>query len=112
MAEEKQDAAKLSLWEHVLAKRAQWAKEQPALECAEIKALAREAAKDIHNTLQLVFFGTPAGPGEPGTPLVPTQAMVTSDLGTLESMGMYQNMLDGYSTAGPTAQLHDKGRER
>lgn len=36
----------------------------------------REAAKDINNTLHQVFFGQQAGPGEPGTPLVPTQQEV------------------------------------
>lgn len=97
-----------SLWQQALAKRAQWAKEQPSLS-AQLKAMGREAAKDINSTMHQVFFGSPAGFGEPGTPLNPTPQMVTQDL---DAMGGYKAMLDGYSQKGPTAQLHDKGIER
>lgn len=108
MTEEKPDAQKQSLWEQILAKRAEWAREQPSL-IAELKAMGREAAKDLHNNLNQVFFGTHAGPGEPGMPLNPTMQMVTQDLDVL---GGYKAMLDGYSAAGPTPQLHDKEMER
>ena len=47
---------------------------------AEIKAMAREAVKDVHNTIQQVFFGQSSGHGEPGTPLNPTPQLVTEDL--------------------------------
>jgi hypothetical protein len=108
VADEKQDAQKQSLWEQVLAKRAEWAKEQPSL-TAQLKAMGREALKDVHNTLNQVFFSGHAGIGEPGAPLNPTPQMVTQDL---DVMGGYKAMLDGYSTAGPTSQLHDKGMDR
>src|SRR4051794_18708582 len=48
---------------------------------AQGRALLREMLKDVNDTFQKVFFGQPAGQNEIGTPLVPTQAMVTSDLG-------------------------------
>jgi hypothetical protein len=47
---------------------------------AQMGALGREAKKDINNTLMQVFFDQPAGMNEPGSPLSPTQAMVTEDL--------------------------------
>ncbi len=54
--------------------------QQPKL-VAQLEALGREARKDINSTLHQVFFGRPTGIGEPGAPLVPTQAQVTKDLG-------------------------------
>lgn len=108
MAEEKQAEQKPSLWEQVLAQRAQWAKQQPSIS-AELKAMGREAAKDMHNSLNQTFFGTHDGPGEAGTPLNPTMQMVTQDL---DVMGGYKALLDGYSTMGPTAQTHARDLER
>ena len=96
-----------TLLEKALAMRAEWAKDQPSLS-AELRAMGREAMKDINNKMHEVFFGSPAGYGEPGTPLNPTPQMVTADL----DMAGYNAMLDGYATKGMTAQLHDKGVER
>jgi hypothetical protein len=97
-----------SLWEQVLAKRAEWASEQPSLG-AQIRAMTREAAKDVHNTLNQVFFSGHSGPGEPGAPLNPTPQMVTQDL---DVMGGYRALLDGYSGNEPAVQRDDKGMER
>lgn len=77
---------------------------------AELKAMAREAAKDINSTMHQVFFGQPVSPGEPGTPMVPTQAMVTKDLGTVEG---YKSLLDDAASRGPVhGQQQDRGLER
>jgi len=83
--------------------------ENPPAFSGQADAMVREALKDVNSTIHQVFFGAPAGPGEPGTPLVPTQAMVTQDLGTM--MG-YQELMDGYSNKGPTIQTQEKGMER
>jgi len=82
--------------------------ENPPEPSGQASALVREALKDINGTMHQVFFGQQTGPGEPGTPLVPTQAMVTQDLGTV---GKYQELMDGFSTKGPTASLHDRERD-
>lgn len=52
----------------------------------QVAALGREAAKEAQSTIQEVFFGKPTGMHETGTPLSPTQAMVTSDLGKMPSL--------------------------
>jgi hypothetical protein len=52
---------------------------QPSL-LAELKAMGREAVKDIRNTGHEVFFGRGEGAGEPGTPLNPTPQIVTDQL--------------------------------
>lgn len=108
MAEDKNTARTPSFWEQALAKRAEWAKDQPSLS-AELRAMGREAAKDIHNTLNQVFFGTPSGPGEPGTPMNPTPQMVTQDLNVLDD---YQATLDGYSAAKQSPSVPHKAIER
>ena len=105
MAEPRQDTNP-SLWQQALAMRAEWAKQQPALG-AQIQAMLREGAKDLHGKLDQVFFGQTPGIGEPGTPLVPTQAMITKDLGTVHG---YQSMLeDAAARSGPE---QDAQRER
>src|SRR5262245_17473986 len=65
--------------ENMKAKAKQRRAEQPAFR-AQLGAMGREAAKDINSKLHEVFFGQSAGMNEPGTPLAPTQAMVTEDL--------------------------------
>jgi hypothetical protein len=100
---------KAGVWEQLLSKRAEWAAQQPALS-AELKAMTREALKDVNNTLMQTFFGQPAGPGEPGTPLNPTPQIVTQELG---SAGNYQAMLDGYTRgAEGREQPHERGMDR
>lgn len=53
--------------------------QQPSLG-AELKAMAREAVKDIRGTIHETFFGSPEHPGELGTPLNPTPQLTTQDL--------------------------------
>lgn len=53
----------------------------------ELRALAREAAKDLHATLNQVYSGQPSGPSEPGTPLAPTQYMVNDQVMGAEFAG-------------------------
>ena len=94
MADEK------STWQQLLAKRAEWAEQQPSLG-AELKAMAREAVKDIRGTVHQSFFGQPEHAAELGTPLNPTPQMTTQDLGTVH--GSYQAMLDSYAAQGRVA---------
>ena len=80
-------------------KRAEWAAQQPSLG-AELKAMAREAVKDIREAVvEQGWFGQRDGPGEPGTPLNPTPQMVTQDLGTVH--GSYDKAMDSYQQEGP-----------
>ena len=94
-----------STWESLLAKRAEWAEQQPSLG-AEIRAMAREGLKDVRSTVMETFLGSPEHGGEPGTPLNPTMQQVTQDLGNI--YGSYQAMIDSYATQGREAQLQDR----
>jgi hypothetical protein len=98
-----------STWEQLLAKRAQWAEQQPSLG-AELKAMAREAVKDIRGTVHQSWFGQPEHTPEMGTPLNPTPQMTTQDLGTVH--GSYQAMLDSYAARGRDAENRENELER
>jgi hypothetical protein len=97
-----------STWEQLLAKRAEWAQEQPSLG-AELKAMAREAVKDVRSTVMETFLGSPELGGEPGTPLNPTPQQVTQDLGNVYRT--YQSQLDSYAARGQQAQEHNMEKE-
>jgi hypothetical protein len=56
---------------------------QPSLS-SELKAMFREAIKDIRATLHESWFGKPEHMAEAGTPLNPTQQMVTADMGNFQ----------------------------
>ncbi len=86
------------IWKQMLAKRAEWAAEQPSLS-AELKAMGRESIKDIRATLHETYFGQPEHMSELGTPLNPTPQMTTQDLGTVH--GSYQQELDSYAARAP-----------
>jgi hypothetical protein len=90
-----------SLWRQMLAKRAEWAASQPSLS-AELKAIGREAIKDVRATVHQTFFGQPEHMAEMGTPLNPTPQVVTQDLGTV--YGSYESMLDAYAARGQEQQ--------
>jgi hypothetical protein len=79
--------------------------QQPALG-AELKAMGREAIKDVRNTVHEVFFGQREGPGEPGAPLNNTQAEINQDRGLV---GGYQAMLDAYASRG---SVHGQNQEQ
>jgi hypothetical protein len=65
----------------------------------------REALKDVRETMNQTFFGQRDGGYEPGTPLAPTQAMVTHDLG-------FDAILDLYASRGASRESHhEHGRE-
>lgn len=95
-----------SLWRQMLAKRAEWAADQPSLS-AELKAMGREAIKDVRNTLHETYFSQPEHMPEMGTPLNPTPQMTTQDLGTVH--GSYESMLDSYAAR---AQEQDRSQEQ
>lgn len=80
--------------------------QQPSLG-AQLEALGREARKDIQNTMHEVFFGRQDGPGEPGTPLVPTQAQVSQEQGNVQA---YKTVLDDAASRGPVhgQQQHER----
>lgn len=50
---------------------------------AELRAMAREMAKDVRSKVMETFFGSAELGGEMGTPLNPTPQMTTQDLGTV-----------------------------
>ena len=79
--------------------------QQPALG-AELKAMGREAIKDIRNTIHESFFGQREGLGEPGAPLNNTQAEISQDRGLV---GGYQAMLETYAARG---SVHGRGQEQ
>ena len=54
----------------------------------QMAAEGRGLLKDVSSTLHEVFFGKGTGPHEPGTPLAPTQAMVTHDLTGQQGLSM------------------------
>ena len=108
MADEKEQQP--GILQRMLDKRNEWAAQQPSL-AAEIKAMAREAVKDVRSTVNEVFLGSPELGGEPGTPLNPTPQMVTQDLGTVH--GTYNQKLDAYAArAAQQDQQNEKGSER
>lgn len=47
---------------------------------AEVKAMAREAVKNVRATITEAMFGHHEPMSEPGTPLNPTPQLVTADL--------------------------------
>lgn len=87
-----------SIWNQMLAKRAEWAAQQPSLS-AELKAMGREAVKDVRATLHETYFGQAEHMSESGSPLNPTPQMITQDLGTV--YGSYQQELDSYAARAP-----------
>jgi hypothetical protein len=93
----KENDQRSGILQHVLDKCKEWAADQPSLG-AELKAMAREAVKDVRSTVNEVFLGSPELGGEPGTPLNPTPQMVTQDLGTVH--GKYNQKLDAYAARG------------
>lgn len=50
---------------------------------AELKSMAREAAKDIRQTINEAYFGRPEHAAEPGTPLNPTAYEITAERGNV-----------------------------
>ena len=54
-----------STWQQMLATRAEWAEQLPSLG-AEIRAMAREAAKDVRSTVMETFLGSPEHGGDAG----------------------------------------------
>ena len=83
--------------QQMLDKRAEWASQQPSLG-AELKAMAREAVKDIRSTINEVCLGSPELGGEPGTPLNPTPQQVWQGLDAPPAMR--RGSVLGYYKAG------------
>lgn len=57
----------------------------------QVEALVRQGAKDLYNALVPAFPQSVRGLDEPGTPLNPTQQMVTSEVSA-----EYEARLEGY----------------
>jgi hypothetical protein len=105
-----EEQASPGIIEQMMNKRNEWAEQQPSI-AAEMKAMAREAIKDVRSTVNETFLGSPELGGEPGTPLNPTPQMVTQDMGTV--YGNYSQMLDSYSERAPEQeQQQEKAAER
>lgn len=102
MAEEK------GTWEQLLAKRAEWAEQQPTLG-SELKSMVREGVKDIRATLHESYFGQPEHAPEMGTPLNPTPQETTQARETVH--GSYEAQLDSYAARRQQAQERNQERE-
>lgn len=105
MSDEKETYA--SFLQRMIDQRNEWAAQQPSL-TAELKAMGREAVKDIRSTVNEVFLGSPELGGEPGTPLNPTPQQVTQDLGNVYG---YKDFLDSYASRGQP-EKDERGLER
>jgi hypothetical protein len=70
--------------------------QQPSLG-AELKALGRQGLKDLQNAVLHAFPDSMRLHEEQGTPLSPTSAMVTKDVGTVFG---FQETLDSYAARG------------
>lgn len=76
-----------------------------------LPAIGREALKDLHNTLNEVFFGRGDGPAEPGAPLNPTQGEVAA--GRREDLHPYGSLptpAAAHASAGDIAHDRDVAR--
>jgi hypothetical protein len=81
----------------------------------ELKAIFREAIKDIRQTVNEVFFAKGEHAPEAGTPLNPTPQAVTADMGNVygyrASEGKGQSYREQLSqTAARGGQDNDRGR--
>jgi hypothetical protein len=79
---------------------------------AELRAMGREAMKDVRSTMHEVFFGQREGFGEPGAPLNSTMAEISKDRGVVDG---FQSVLDSYAERGSVyGQGHEQsqGHER
>jgi hypothetical protein len=82
---------------------------QPSLG-AELRALGRAGAKDLQNAVLHAFPDSMQLHSEPGSPLSPTQAMVTQDIGTVRG---FQAALDDYAARGNgNGHEQERGHER
>jgi hypothetical protein len=79
---------------------------------AQVKAMLREAAKDINATLHQVFFSQQPGASEPGTPLVPTQQQVTKALGNVYGKSEDYPKVLAEAAARGAQQGRQRGMER
>ena len=75
----------------------------------QLVAMIREAAADISDTMHRVFFGQPVRPGEPGTPMVPTQAQVSQQQGNVRP---YNQVLEDAAARGAARQQQARGIDR
>jgi hypothetical protein len=72
-----------------------------------VSALAREAIKDVRQTMNEVFFGQGEHMSEPGTPFNPTQIQVTKEAGNFHG---YEDMqAEAAHRAGFQREDRDKG---
>lgn len=69
---------------------------QPSLG-AELKAMAREAVKDVRQTLNETYFGQGEHAPEQGTPLNPTHFEVTKERETVH--GSFREMIESRAQA-------------
>lgn len=63
----------------------------------QLAAMGREMVKDVRGTFHQVMFGRGEGHGEPGAPLVPTQAIVTGQTLGQPTAKLTLNDLRGYA---------------
>jgi hypothetical protein len=80
----------------------------------ELRAMFREAIKDIRQTMNQVFFGQHEHAPEAGTPYNPTPQVVTQDMGNFHGYGAAndngQSYRDQLNQTAARAQGNGRGR--
>jgi hypothetical protein len=108
MPDASHDKKQPSLLDRFIAKRNEWAAEQPSLG-AQLEAMWREGIKDVRQTLMESYFGKPEHMPEAGTPLNPTPQQVTDDLEP-DKTASYNDRLNDLASRGGNDQ--ERGPER
>jgi hypothetical protein len=108
MAQMRPDAEPATFMEWVKANHAR----QPSL-WSELAAMTREAIKDVRQTVNEVFFGKGEHAPEPGTPLNPTQMIITAEAGNFPGYNDMQSRIYEPPSYNPEqAAQRSKGDER
>lgn len=74
---------------------------------AELKAMGREAIKDVRAAVHESYFGRPEHAAEVGTPLNPTSYEVTAERGNVHG-GLAQMIEDRADNSRPQQQEHER----
>ncbi len=101
-----QDKKEPSLLRRAIAKRNEWAAQQPSF-AGQLAAMWREGIKDVRQTVNETYFGKPEHMAEAGTPMNPTQQQVTAEQGNFHG---YSEMLDQQADSRASVRGDDKDK--